>query len=347
MTDIYVRREAPSRRPVFFAVLALVVIGVAVLVFNLSRKSPDELKDMDTQKKAESVEAEGADPVEPEVQQSPAPVAEAAPQRPPSLPAIQNPPAPASTPAPANPASAPAASAATPPSAPVPADLQAIKDQADKGEYDAAREKVLAFLAAQPDNVAAQRLASQIHSVMLFSPRPMTEKVEYVVQSGDQLQKIARNHGTTVELVQKSNNIKGALIRVGDRMRILKGTFTATVDKSDNYMIVYLDGRFFKRYEVGTGEYGKTPVGTFKIVDRIPQPTWWRPDGKAIAYGDPENLLGTHWLALDVRGYGIHGTWEPDTIGKQASAGCVRLLNEEVEELYALLPLGTEVTIRD
>jgi lipoprotein-anchoring transpeptidase ErfK/SrfK len=90
-----------------------------------------------------------------------------------------------------------------------------------------------------------------------------------------------------------------------------------------------------------------TPVGDFKINDRIAQPTWWRGDGRAIPYGDKENLLGTHWLSLDIRGYGIHGTWEPDTIGKQASAGCVRMLNEEVEELYNLIPLGTTVTITD
>jgi len=48
-----------------------------------------------------------------------------------------------------------------------------------------------------------------------------------------------------------------------------------------------------------------------------------------------------------VRGYGIHGTWEPETIGKAASAGCIRLLNSEIEELFNLVPLGTEVTIAE
>jgi lipoprotein-anchoring transpeptidase ErfK/SrfK len=46
-----------------------------------------------------------------------------------------------------------------------------------------------------------------------------------------------------------------------------------------------------------------------------------------------------------VRGYGIHGTWEPGTIGKQASAGCVRLGNADVEELFIIIPVGTPVTI--
>jgi lipoprotein-anchoring transpeptidase ErfK/SrfK len=45
--------------------------------------------------------------------------------------------------------------------------------------------------------------------------------------------------------------------------------------------------------------------------------------------------------------YGIHGTWETNSIGKQSSAGCIRLLNDDVAELFLLLPLGTSVTIHD
>ena len=78
----------------------------------------------------------------------------------------------------------------------------------------------------------------------------------------------------------------------------------------------------------------------------MPQPTWWK-DGKAIPFGDTNNVLGTHWLALDVPGYGIHGTWQPETIGKQASAGCIRLVNAEIEELFTLVPVGTPVTITE
>ena len=49
--------------------------------------------------------------------------------------------------------------------------------------------------------------------------------------------------------------------------------------------------------------------------------------------------------ANDASGYGLHGTWEPESIGKQASAGCVRLANNEVEELFLLIPTGTRVVI--
>ncbi len=190
-------------------------------------------------------------------------------------------------------------------------------------------------------------ILSDINTEILLSPRAMPEKTEYTVQPGDSLAKLAKKFGTTVELIRQGNNVRGSLIRTGDRMRIFQGNFSIQVDKSDNILDVYLNDVFFKRYPVGTGEYNRTPVGDFKITDRIRKPTWWCPDGKAIPYGTPENELGTHWLSLDVRGYGIHGTWEPDTIGKQVSAGCVRLLNENIEELYNIIPVGTPVTITD
>jgi lipoprotein-anchoring transpeptidase ErfK/SrfK len=80
---------------------------------------------------------------------------------------------------------------------------------------------------------------------------------------------------------------------------------------------------------------------------RIAQPPWYRADGSTVPFGHPDNILGTHWLGLDVRSYGIHGTWETNSIGKQSSAGCIRLLNDDVGELYTLLPEGTPITIHD
>ena len=222
--------------------------------------------------------------------------------------------------------------------------LQAADDLAG------AREKALAVLDASRHEPARQRaraLLSDVSITLATSQRNTLQKTEYVVKSGDALAKLARKFGTTVECIQQGNNLTGSIIRVGDRLRIWTAPFSLHIDKSDNILDLFTDGEFFKRYRVGTGEHGTTPVGEFKITDRIAQPTWWRPDGRAIPYGSPENELGTHWLSLDAPHYGIHGTWEPETIGKQASAGCIRLLNEEIEELYNLLPVGTPVTIAD
>jgi lipoprotein-anchoring transpeptidase ErfK/SrfK len=219
-----------------------------------------------------------------------------------------------------------------------------------EGDYASVRQLGLDVLARSANPSArkrAEELLSEVNVKMIMSPYPMPEKVDYTIARGDTLGELAKKYGTTVELIRKGNNISGSIIRIGDRFRILNGKFSMVVDKSDNDLVLLLNDRFFKRYRVGTGQYAKTPVGEYKITDRVAHPTWWRPDGKRVPYGDPENLLGTHWLSLNIRGYGLHGTWEPDTIGKQASAGCVRMLNEDIEELYTLVPIGTPVVIKD
>jgi LysM repeat protein len=226
-------------------------------------------------------------------------------------------------------------------------EAQAFREQDD---LEAARQSALTLLerSLRPDlREAAEAFLGEVHTELVFTPRPMREKEDYTIRSGDTLSKLAKVHGTTVEMIQRGNGLTGATIRAGDRLRVFRGRFSLHIDKSDNSLVVRLGDSFFKRYRVGTGAYDKTPVGEFKIEDRIPQPTWWRPDGRAIPFGHPDNELGTHWLSLDLRGYGIHGTWEPETVGTDASAGCIRLLNEDIQELYDLLPVGTPVTITD
>ncbi len=195
-----------------------------------------------------------------------------------------------------------------------------------------------------PDQIL--ELLGDINTQILFTPVPAPEKTDYTIQPGDSLGKLSRQFGATIELIKKSNNLASDLIRVGDRLRIYQGQFAVRVNKTANTLTVTDHDRFLKRYRVGTGEFGKTPVGAFKITDRIVHPPWYRGDA-VIPYGDKENILGTHWLGFDIRGYGIHGTWDNSSIGKQATAGCVRLANQDVEELFIMLPTGTPVTIHE
>ena len=127
-----------------------------------------------------------------------------------------------------------------------------------------------------------------------------------------------------------------------------------TINKTRNDLLLTANDRYFKRYRVGTGRYDKTPVGTFVISERIPEPPWWREDGQTVPFGDKENILGTRWMAIkatgttpEIRGYGIHGTWDTNSIGRAESGGCIRLKNEDIEELFELTPVGTTVVIEE
>jgi len=233
--------------------------------------------------------------------------------------------------------------------------LGAVKSLIASNEIILARQQCYELLQNTASSSAAsetEKTLGQINTSLLLSPAPMPEKTEYIVKSGDILENLAKKNGTTVELIKKCNSLQGKMIHPGDRLRIFNSKLTIIISKSRNDLLLKANNRFFKRYPVGTGKFGNTPVGTFTISDKIVEPPWWRPDGKMIPFGDKENVLGTRWMSLaatgetpKVRGYGIHGTWEPDTIGKQASAGCVRLINADVEELFIIIPIGTPVTI--
>ena len=233
-------------------------------------------------------------------------------------------------------------------SGPVLDELKKLKDADNFSEARAKGLEALKTAANADEKKAIEDLLGKIAAPLVFSKRPMPEKTDYTVANGDSLDRLARKFGTTVDVIRKGNNIQGQVIRIGTRLRIFTGKFSITVSKSQNTLTLTMnDDQFFKRYRVGTGQYSTTPTGTFKITGKVAQPTWYRPDGKSIPYGDKENLLGTHWMSIDVPGFGIHGTWEPDSVGKQSSQGCIRLLNSDIEELFTLVPEGTPVIIQD
>jgi L,D-transpeptidase ErfK/SrfK len=99
-----------------------------------------------------------------------------------------------------------------------------------------------------------------------------------------------------------------------------------------------------KVYDVAVGKPSTpSPVGSFEIVNRIDHPTWYG-HGRPVAPG-VYNPLGTRWIGLSKAGYGIHGTNEPDSIGKAASHGCIRMRNQDVEELFGLVEPGLTVEL--
>jgi len=223
----------------------------------------------------------------------------------------------------------------------------------DAGQLGDAKTTLDTLVKTTPD-AAAIKLLGKVNMQMLKSPRPMPGKERYVIKSGDYLQKIAKSHKTTVALIKEINGMQTDTIRLGASIMVFNGDFSIRVSKSRNTLDLMAGDQLFKRYSVGTGKFGKTPAVEFSIVDKIVDPPWTRfSDGKQIEYGDPENVLGTRWMAIksadhpEFSGFGIHGTWQRDSIGKQSSAGCIRMLNEDVEELFDLVPRKTTVIIVD
>lgn len=119
---------------------------------------------------------------------------------------------------------------------------------------------------------------------------------------------------------------------------------TILVSIPDRKLAVIENGEVLKTYSVAVGAAeSPSPTGEFTITNRLENPTYYRP-GVVIEPG-PQNPLGTRWIGLNQKGYGIHGTNMPKSIGKAASHGCIRMGREDLEELFAMVQVGDVVKI--
>lgn len=110
-------------------------------------------------------------------------------------------------------------------------------------------------------------------------------------------------------------------------------------------LAVLVNDRVVRVFDVAVGAPNTpSPVGRFTIVNRLTDPGYYKP-GKVIAPG-ASNPLGTRWLGLDVKGYGIHGTDDPQSVGHARSHGCIRLRNRDVEQLFEMLRAGDVVELQ-
>ena len=113
----------------------------------------------------------------------------------------------------------------------------------------------------------------------------------------------------------------------------------------DRQLALVDNGQVIKTFPVAVGkESTPSPDGDFTVVNRTENPTYYH-KGKVIKPGK-SNPLGTRWMGLSHKGYGIHGTNVPSSIGKAASHGCFRMAKKDVEELFKLVRVGDAVIVR-
>jgi len=200
-----------------------------------------------------------------------------------------------------------------------------------------------------------QKAIQEISMKIVFSPYVDECSAVYVVKPNDFLGKIAKQFNTTVELIKKSNSLKSDIIRPGEKLKINTCKFSILVDKSQNLLFLKSNGEIIKTYIVSTGKDNITPIGIFKTnQNKLKNPTWHK-TGAIIPPDSPDNILGSRWMGIsgidsdgvEIIGYGIHGTTKPEELGQQVTLGCVRMENKDIEELFDIIPVGTEVLVID
>ena len=110
----------------------------------------------------------------------------------------------------------------------------------------------------------------------------------------------------------------------------------------DRKLALIENNRVVKIYDAAGAPASPGPSGEFHITERLENPTYYSP-GVVIEPG-AGNPLGTRWMGLN-KGFGIHGTNSPDSIGHNASHGCIRLRNRDIEELFVRVKVGDRVSL--
>ncbi|HQL73658.1 MAG: putative L,D-transpeptidase YkuD [Planctomycetes bacterium ADurb.Bin126] len=183
----------------------------------------------------------------------------------------------------------------------------------------------------------------------------------YTVLPGDVLNRVETKLALHVPppLILKVNSVMDASrIRANQTLKMINGPFHAIVHKNRYLMDVYLqrDDKpkvFAKRFRVGLGKDDGTPVGLFRVAlgKKLRRAPWNPPPNspiqKTILWGEPGYPLGTagYWISLEgiddntraLDGYGIHGTNEPETIGRSESLGCIRMADADIDMVFSLL----------
>ncbi len=107
---------------------------------------------------------------------------------------------------------------------------------------------------------------------------------------------------------------------------------------------LFSGGRLMKDYPIAVGKsVSPSRTGTCTIVRKIKNPTWYPPDGGPPVPPGPDNPIASRWIGLSWPGYGIHGTNNPSSIGHAVTLGCIRMRDEDVRELYDIVPIDTPV----
>ena len=187
-------------------------------------------------------------------------------------------------------------------------------------------------------------LLGKINTRIIFSKINCPEKAKHKIRSGDNLSDLSKRYFTTTTTIKKGNNLISNNIRIGQTFLIYNGNWSIKAIKSKFKLILFDGDKVFKIYNIATGKKATpTPTGTFEIVAKEENPIW-----RGYKAHEPQNVLGTRWMKIEdtnpesaLSGYGIHGTKQPSSIRTQASLGCLRMHNRDVEELYDILPKYT------
>ncbi|HXA09252.1 MAG TPA: LysM peptidoglycan-binding domain-containing protein [Chthoniobacterales bacterium] len=226
-------------------------------------------------------------------------------------------------------------------------EFQAAEKLKAAGQLAEARVALTAFIQKYPSGPhvgAAQDLLGEVNISILLSNYPAPEKEEYIVRSGDVLARVATKFKSTPELIMRTNNLSGTMLRIGQKLFISRPEFSILVQRGGKLLYLLDHEHFFKRYALREEKLPANPPA--KINTRVAEIMAWR-NGKRIGFGSRDFLGSTRWIRLNTPGYIIYSL--PDDshqiLDIPPPASGFGMPASDVEELSSLVNPKTAVTI--
>ncbi|HEY2359658.1 MAG TPA: L,D-transpeptidase [Candidatus Angelobacter sp.] len=222
------------------------------------------------------------------------------------------------------------------------------------------KSKIIATLAAMAFSLTSIHLAAKAHIASLQREQEQLEKTAFNPQQS------ALSQNAQIAASQPALQIPANPLAVDQKVTASKSQHSQTtaaaapaidhltnsvpkhqiiISIADRQLAVIDRGQVLKTYPIAVGARGTpSPDGDFVIINHAKNPVYRHGD-KEIASGK-DNPLGTRWMGLSLKGYGIHGTNVQSSVGKAISHGCFRMRKQDVEELYTLVQVGDTVMVR-
>jgi lipoprotein-anchoring transpeptidase ErfK/SrfK len=211
------------------------------------------------------------------------------------------------------------------------------------------KSKIIATFAAMAFSLTSIHLAAKAHIASLQREQEQLEKTAFSTQ-----QSAVSNQPSALSQISNSTSIAKdeKSIPLSAKPSAPSGDSASPAPKrqiiisiADRQLAVIDRGQVLKTYPIAVGAHGTpSPDGDFVIINHAKDPVYRHGD-KEIAAGK-DNPLGTRWMGLSLKGYGIHGTNVQGSVGKAVSHGCFRMRKQDVEELYTLVQVGDTVMVR-
>lgn len=191
------------------------------------------------------------------------------------------------------------------------------------------------------------QMLDQVAGTLIYSTQSILD-APHDVQPGERLEDIARSYNIPWQLLAKINGIEDPQnLRVGERLKVLRGPFTAVLSLDKRVLTLWLNGLYAGRFAVGLGRDIPAAEGEFAVDEKVANPTYNGVD-RAMEADDPNNPLGERWISLSGTNVkmGIHGTNDAANVGRADMPGCICLGPRDVEDVYDILSVGSKVVVR-